>query len=130
MRNEPNFFLTTAGETDVLASPRACWVQHRLRDVRRDDHLLVRFGPALIGQPYGLKAQDIDTLILSAKHEGVTLSPVSEWPCHVYVSRLLDDRVLETGVFSAEQVEMLGWGAIFQTADAALDYAKMFDRAS
>src|SRR5690349_5287861 len=95
MANEPDFFLTTAGELrELLVEPRACWNRGRLRDGFRDDYMLVEISPVLIGQGFGLGSVDITQLIISTRFQGTTLYPVSEWPSHVYVYRILDDTIL------------------------------------
>jgi hypothetical protein len=117
---EPDFFLTAAGEVmGDLATVRACLAEARLRDAIRDDHMLVEIDPPLIGQAYGLGGQDIAYLILSARFQGSTLFPVKEWPCHVFISRILDSNIMTSLVFAKEQVEIVGWGMIFPTLEDA-----------
>ena len=87
MDRPPDFFMSAAGEYEPLAAPRACWERARLRDIVRDDQ-------ALEGQSSGLGAADITRLIISAFFRGKTLYPVSEWPFHVYVARIVDDTVV------------------------------------
>jgi hypothetical protein len=70
MKMEPSFFLSTAGENKWIATPLACWERARLRDLARDDHMLVEIEPPVIGQNYGLGNQDTTNLILSTRHEG------------------------------------------------------------
>lgn len=126
MEAKPDFFLSAAGENEGLASPRACWKKARLKDPVRDDHMLVEIEPPLIGQGYGLGGQDITNLILSARHEGFSLFPVKEWPCHVYIARILDDTIARTLAFTRNQVEVIAWGMIFRTLDEANAHAEKF----
>jgi hypothetical protein len=128
MDRPPEFFLSTAGEYEPLAAPRACWQNARLRDDVRDDHMLVDIEPALDGQRFGLGATDIRQLIISARHGGQTLYPISEWPFSVYVARIVDKAVLESHVFTREQVELIAWGTLFPTREEASDHAKRFSR--
>jgi hypothetical protein len=125
MMNKPNFFLTAVGEFKALENPRACYEKARLRDSIRDDYMLVEIEPLLIGQPFGLGNQDIEYLILSTKHSGFTLYPPTEWPSHVYVTRILDDSILKTLSFTKDQVELLTWGMIFPTLEEALNSKKL-----
>jgi hypothetical protein len=127
MTTKPDFFLSAAGENEDIASPRACWQKNRLKDSMRDDHLLVEIEPPVIGQKYGLGSEDITTLILSARYDGFSLFPVREWPCHVYVARILDAAVVRTLVFTRTQVEIIAWGMIFRTLDEANAHAKKFE---
>lgn len=128
MNHVPAFFLSTAGEYEPLSAPRACWEQARLRDAARDDHMLVSIEPALEGQHFGLGATDITQLIFSARRRGQTLYPISEWPFSVYVSRILDNGVMEFRTFTREQVELIAWGSLFRTREEALEYTGRFQR--
>lgn len=113
MVKNPEFFLSAEGENDDLRDPHACWRRQRLRDNVRDDYLLVDTMPPIPGQKYGLGDKDISRLILASRHQGVTLFPVTEWPAHVYVFRILDEALLEQAIFQPDQVEMIAWGIIF-----------------
>ena len=126
METKPDFFLSAAGENEGLATPRACWEKARLKDPVRDDHMLVEIEPPVIGQNYGLGGEDISNLILSTRHEGFSLFPVKEWPCHVYIARILDDAITQTLTFTRDQVEIIAWGIIFRTFDEANAHAKKF----
>jgi hypothetical protein len=123
----PDFFLSSAGEYRPLSQPRACWTKARLRDPVRDDYMLVEIEPVLLGQPFGLGGKDISRLILSTRHQGYTLYPVTEWPSHVYVARILDETVLQTLSFTKVQVELIAWALIFRTVEEAEAHAKKLD---
>jgi len=126
MEKEADFFLTAAGESEELTVPRACWVKGRLGDSVRDDHMLIEIRPPLGGQRYGLGSRDITTLVLSARYQGVSLFPITEWPCHVYISRMLDETITRTLVFSRGQTEIVAWAMIFRSLDEANAKAKEF----
>ena len=113
MKRNPDFYLSAAGEViGDLATLRVCWVKGRLQDVARNDHMLIEIDPPLNGQPYGLGGQDITELIISARYQGSTLFPISEWPCHIYIARILDQSITTTLVFTKNQVEIIAWGMI------------------
>jgi hypothetical protein len=120
--------MSTAGEYEPLAAPRACWQNARLRDDVRDDHMLVDIEPALSGQRFGLGATDITQLIISARHRGQTLYPISEWPFFVYLVRIVDKVVFESHAFTREQVELIAWGTLFRTREEASDHARKFQK--
>jgi hypothetical protein len=124
MANEPDFFLTTAGELrELLVEPRACWNVGRLRDAVRDDYMVVMIEPELIGQGFGLGSEDIRQLIISSRLQGFTLFPTSQFPCPVYVARILDEAVLRSGSFTRDQVELIAWGTIVKTREEAVKLA-------
>jgi hypothetical protein len=126
MSQPPDFFMSTAGEYEPLTTPRACWRKARLRDETRDDHMLIDIEPALDGQRFGLGSADITSLIISSRHRGQTLFPISEWPSFVYVARILDDTVLSSRTFSRGQVELIAWGMLFPTREEAADHAAKY----
>jgi hypothetical protein len=118
MATPPDFVLdpTDSGDPDEL---RACWIEARLRDASRDDYMLVRIDPPLIGQPYGLGDRDIHRVLLATRHAGRTLFPVTEWPAFVYVIRILDNAILKTKQFSPNQVQMIRWGVLLKERPGA-----------
>jgi hypothetical protein len=90
-----------------------------MRDRIRDDHMLVEVEPPLIGQDHGQGALNISQLVLSSRYQGDTLYPIGQWPCHVYIARILDESISETLYFTKEQVEIIAWGMIFRTIEDA-----------
>ncbi|MGI6123703.1 MAG: hypothetical protein ACOYIG_05840 [Acetivibrionales bacterium] len=117
------FYLTTAGEYKLLSKPRACWFIRRLKDANRDDYMLVKIAPPLIGQPFGLGEADVHELLLSTRHRGYSLYPVTEWPTYVYVARVVDQSVFEAESFTREQVQLIAWGMIFDDLQEATNRA-------
>ena len=127
MTKPPDFYLTTAGEYEPLSAPRACRQRGRLHDELRDDYMLVDIDPPLPGQRFGLGGADVTSLVISSRHRGQTLYPVSEWPSHVYVARIVDNTV-PASALSKGQVELIAWGAIFKSLREASDYAASIGR--
>ena len=119
MTMTPDFYLSTEMEYSGLASPRACYVEARVSDRLRDDHLLIQIDPPLIGQSFGLGSSDIDELLISPRFEGSTLCPIKEWPAHVYVARIFDESVRVTKTVKSGQVQVIAWGLLFRTLEEA-----------
>lgn len=115
----PDFYLSTAGEYEGLAVPRACRIEARLADRVRVDHLLVRIDPPLIGQEFGLGSRDIEQLVLTVIFDGHALFPIRKWPAHVYVSRILDESIVATRTIESGQVQIIAWGTLFRTSAEA-----------
>lgn len=113
--SNPDFFLSSSGEYKSLSVPRACWAKARLSDEVRDDYMLIKIEPPLIGQEFGLGDKDITQLVISTRHKGYTLYPITEWPSFVYVARILDDSILKNLSFKQNQVELIAWAMIFPT---------------
>jgi hypothetical protein len=124
---QPEFYLTTAGEYGLLSKPRACWFIQRMRDGNRDDYMLVRISPELLGQPFGLGNNNIDILLLATRHRGFSLYPVTQWPTSVYVTRLVNRDVLNDISFTSDQVELIAWGEIFPDLQEATSRAKQLE---
>lgn len=120
VERSPDFFLSCAGEYKPLSEPRACWAKARLRNAIRNDYMLIEINPALIGQSFGFADKNITRLIVSARFEGYTLYPITRWPVPVYVCRILDDAMLATLFVKQNQVELIAWGTIFRTLEAAI----------
>ena len=118
------FYLTTAGEYKLLSKPRACRFVRRMRDINRDDYMLVEIDPPLIDQSFGLGGIDVTTLLLATRHQGWSLFPVKEWPTHVYVARIVDPKLLEATVFTRDQVQLIAWGMVFDDLQEASGYAR------
>ena len=115
---EPDFYLVSGERSDPVM-PTACWDEARLDDSFRDDYMLVRISPSILGQKYGLGGRDIDCLILAARLAGTTLYPISEWPCHVYVFRVVNLVLLNSSSLGKDDVEMISWGTLHKTVDDA-----------
>jgi len=121
MQKTPDFFLSAAGEVrGDLAIPRACWMKARLRDDARDDHMLIQIEPPVIGQTYGLGGQNIVDLIISTRHQGSSLFPITEWPSYIYIARMLDGTIAKTLFFTKDQIEIIAWGMLFRTLEEAI----------
>lgn len=111
------FVLSTAGEYFPLTAPHSCLEIDRMKDSVRDDYMLVRVEPAFRDDRIG--PLELDQLILSTRLRPYSLYPITEWPVHVYVTRVVDPAILKTLNFTKEQVELIGWGMLFQTLEAA-----------
>jgi len=89
--------------------------------------MVVHIDPPLIGQYFGCGDRDVTCLLLSSRHQGFTLYPVTAWPTHVYVARIVDPRIIDHGSFDPSQVELIAWGEIFPTLQDAFDHANKLD---
>ena len=116
--NNPDFFLASS-EGYHMEEPRSCQRIKRLRSSNRDDLLLVKIEPPLIGQPFGLGARDIDTLIIATRHKGDSLFPIKEWPVFVHVARLLIENPDNREQVSDNEFESIAWAELYATEAAA-----------
>lgn len=115
----PDFYLTTAGEYVPLWKPRLCWNKARVKGESRNDYMLIEIDPPFSDERYGDGAEGVNHLLLSTKHAGHTLYPITEWPSHVYVTRILEPEVLSSLSFKKNQVKLIAWGLLYPTIQEA-----------
>lgn len=114
----PDFYLAST-EGYGLDAPRHCWRIRRVALDKRDDALLVRISPPLIGQKYGLGGRDIDLVIVAPRHQGASLFPVSEWPLYVHVARPKADDAEDRQCFDSGEFELIAWAELYRTEEQA-----------
>lgn len=112
----PDFYLASA-EGYGLESPHACFILRRLRSERRDDFLLVRIDPSIIGQPFGLGDKDIDEVIIATRHQGDSLFPIRRWPVDIHVLRPLVR--LGDAVIRNDEFQSVAWAALYRSEQDA-----------
>ena len=56
-----------------MRTPRACTALKRLNGEKRDDLLLLKIDPPIIGQRFGLGERNIDHVIVATRFEGTCL---------------------------------------------------------
>lgn len=96
---------------------RECHFLRKLRFDTGKECALVRLDPPVVGQDFG-SGQDLDQFVVAARHEGGTLFPVSEFPLFVFVG-LLRDGVAGAAEISTADVQVIGWGELYRTAEDA-----------
>lgn len=116
--NSPDFYLAST-EGYGLGEPRRCWKMKRLRSPTRDDLLLIRVAPPLVGQKYGMGAKDVEYLIVATRHNGDSLFPIENWPVHVHVARLLKEPPEEQNELREEDIEAIAWAELYRSEEDA-----------
>jgi hypothetical protein len=114
----PDFYLVST-EDRKFGEPRACYRLKRMYGDGRDDYLLIRIDPPIIGQRYGLGARDIDKVIIATRHSGGSLFPINEWGLHVHVARVLMDNPESREVIHDSEMEEIDWAALAPTMEEA-----------
>jgi hypothetical protein len=77
-----------------------------------------RLWPAVIGEDFN-RASDIDTVVLSARHEGASLDPVSEFPCFVYITIPRSEHMTLESPIHSDDLKIIGWGELYRTPEDA-----------
>jgi hypothetical protein len=120
MDNNIPDFIMILGESPGLIQQLKCYTIKRFHATRRDDYLLIQVSPAVDGQRYSVPNQ-INELIIAARHKGISLFPVRKWPVEVYVLRALIENPAERDLLKDEEMALIDWGTIY---DSQLNDAK------
>jgi hypothetical protein len=101
---------------------RECHFERSLTFDTGKGAVVARVSPPVLGQDFN-RLSDIETVILSARHEGVSIDPVSEFPCFVFITipRIGSD-VLQSPLRS-DDLEVVGWGELYRTREDAERHA-------
>ena len=116
--SKPDFYLAST-EGYEMEDPRRCWRIKRLATDNRDDLLLIKIEPPLIGQKYGLGDRDIDLVLIAPRHQGGSLFPINEWPLCVHVARLLIENHEDRDVLRGDEFESIAWAELYRTEEDA-----------
>lgn len=114
----PNFYLASSEGYD-MAEPRRCWIVKRLETPKRNDLLLVKIDPPLIGQKYGIGGRDIDEVIVATRHQGDSLFPVKQWPVFVHVARSLVENPQDRDRLNEDEFESIAWAELYRSEEDA-----------
>lgn len=114
---QPDFYLASS-EGYGMEEPRRCFAIRRIRGDSRDDYMLVRIDPPLIGQRFGMGAQDLDHVILATRHAGASLFPIRAWPVFVHVARVLVP-LEQRDLLHDGEMESIAWAELYETEAAA-----------
>jgi|SRR5215475_10184468 len=119
----PDFYLASAEGYD-LGEPRKCFIIKRLRGDVRDDYLLIRIYPSIIGQKYGLGGIEVAGVIVATRHKGDSLFPINKWPVFVHVARVFPDHPEEREVIHNGEFEEIAWAELYRTEAEAWEKTK------
>ena len=76
-----------------------------------------RLSPAVVGQDFN-RAGDIETVILSPRHEGSSIDPINEFPCFVFITIPQQHETLQSPIRS-DDLDIIGWGELYRTHEDA-----------
>jgi hypothetical protein len=110
---EPDFYLAST-EGYGLDEPRRCWRVGRISTSHRDDLLLIKCEPPIGGKRFNID-EDMDLLIVAARHQGTSLFPISEWPVYVRVARPLVEHPELADYVRPEDLKEIAWAELYLT---------------
>lgn len=77
------------------------------------DAIVARIDPPVIGQDFN-RPDDLRTVILVARHEDVSVDPISEFPCFVSIAIESDGYEVKSPIWS-QDLQIIGWGELYRT---------------
>ncbi len=119
----PTYFLGSSEFTGDFARPRASWLQAPLQGPDSRQYEWVKVSPPVIGQPFGI-GDDIEDLVIAPRHMGSKLPPANgvSTPVQIYIVR--NPHVLRSKSFTVHDLEMVAWGEVYETMNAATQASK------
>jgi hypothetical protein len=118
MNGDPDFYLAS-GDGYYLEEPRACWRLKPLRGDHRDDYLLVRVSPPLIGENYRIPVWEFDEVVLAPRYIGRGLLPIVQLPVPVLVAYLKVSDPEHREVIRDEELTLIAWAEVYRTEEEA-----------
>lgn len=110
----PDFYLFSSEGYKLNHVFRACFKRKKLLGACPDRYLLCDISPPLIGQPFGLGPQDINQLIFSIRHKGLSLHSIAKWPVYINVFRPLIDNIGNSENIKESDVELTGLAELYK----------------
>lgn len=113
----PTYYLSSLDSTR-FEPVRACHVQRSLAFDTGKMALEVRLLPGVIGQDFN-RSSAIEKVIIAGRHEDVSIDPIREFPCFVFIAiPVREGHELQTPLRS-EDLEIIGWGELYRNSDDA-----------
>lgn len=78
----------------------------------------VHLTPSVIGQAFD-RAPDIDTVVLTCRHEGAKIDPVREFPCFVFIAIPKHDGSVLHSPIRSDDLDVIAWGELYRTRNDA-----------
>lgn len=96
---------------------RECRFERLLKFDSGKSAVEAQLSPPVIGQDFN-RASDIETVILTTRHEDPSIDPVSEFPCFVFITIPREHDALQSPIRS-DDLEIIGWGELYRTPEDA-----------
>ena len=97
---------------------RMCGIDKLLLFESGKQAALATIEPGISGQDFG-QTEDITKVILTTRFEGVSIAPVDEFPCFVFVAIPRDSTHTPSSPITQGELEVMGWGELYRTAEDA-----------
>ncbi len=97
---------------------RECIVRRHMATESGKDALFVELNPPVPGQDFD-RAGDISAVVLTARFEGSSVSPIDEFPCFVHIAIARVNSPTGYDSLGPAQLQVIGWGELYRTAEDA-----------
>jgi hypothetical protein len=101
---------------------RECRIQRLLTFDTGKVAAVATLSPGVVGQDFN-RASDIGTVVLSPRHEEVSIDPVSAFPCFVFITIPREGYEALLSQVLSDDLEIIGWGELYRTRDDAERHA-------
>jgi len=108
-------------ESKRLSDPRECEFLRELRFSTGKECVIAKLSPGINGEEFGIVG-DIETVILSARYEGASITSIKECPFFVFVA-LSHIKCLEKyEEIEVDDVEIIAWGELYRSRSDAINH--------
>jgi len=114
----PDFYLASS-EGYGMQNPRRAFRLKRIGGDHRDDYLLIRIDPPLIGQTYGLGGEDVYEVIVATRSLSESLFPIERWPAFVHVALPLVKDPSSREVIHDTELREIAWAELYRNEEDA-----------
>jgi hypothetical protein len=124
MGSEQRYFLSSM-DSLIFEEPRECVFNRKIHFDTGKEAVIATLDPPVQLQ-YGGSWTVVRDVILTARHEGHGLLPITYFPCFVYVASLVKGDISEAEQVSGSQLEIIGIAELYRTEKDARDH--VFDK--
>jgi hypothetical protein len=124
MDNSEKYYLSSL-ESYELEIPRECVFLKKVPLSTGKGAIIAKISPPVLGQQFALTT-DIDYVVLTHRHEGYSLFPITKFPCFVFVARPLVENILDFDSLNSSQLEVIAWAELYRTEADAINH--VFDK--
>lgn len=110
------FYLSSL-ESSRFERPRKCRFERALSFDTGKAAVEAAISPPVNGQEFN-RVPEIARVILAARHAEVSIDPVTEFPCFVFIAIPKSDVVIQSPIRSGE-LEIIAWGELYRTMEDA-----------
>lgn len=120
MDNFGKYYLSSL-ESYEFETPRECVFVKKILITTGKEAIVARISPSVSSHKYSL-TNDIDYVVLTHRHEGYGLFPITKFPCFVFVAHPLVDNILDYDILDSSQLKIIVWAELYRTEEDATNH--------